>query len=130
MGRLEGSVHPPARRSRGLLGWMKRDLLKSWLRSASAEADLSCFPQIELLDFVCGATADVDASDVSNFAQTPDGQRRNPNTISAALRTESSGLFEMWPYLQVLVSLCAVGLAGALCIGVVSFILRHSKFQA
>src|ERR1700745_1609281 len=25
----------------------------------------------------------------------------------------------MWPYLQVLVPLCAVGLAGALCIGVV-----------
>jgi hypothetical protein len=46
------------------------------------------------------------------------------------LRTESSGLFEMWPYFQVLVPLCAVGLAGAVCIGVVSFILGHSKFQA
>ena len=33
--------------------------------------------QIELLYFVCRATADVDASDVSNFAQTPDRQRRN-----------------------------------------------------
>jgi hypothetical protein len=36
----------------------------------------------------------------------------------------------MWPYLQVFVPLCAVGLAGAVCIGVVSFILGHSKFQA
>jgi hypothetical protein len=35
----------------------------------------------------------------------------------------------MWPYLQVLVPLCAVGLAGTLCIGVVSFILGHSKFR-
>ena len=37
------------------------------------------------------------------------------------IRDRSSGLFEMWPYLQVLIPLCAVGLAGALCIGVVSF---------
>jgi hypothetical protein len=33
----------------------------------------------------------------------------------------------MWPYLQVLVPLCAVGLAGALCIGVVSFILGDTQ---
>jgi hypothetical protein len=36
----------------------------------------------------------------------------------------------MWHYLQVLVPLCAVALAGALSIGVVSFILGHSKVQA
>src|SRR5258708_16332873 len=35
--------------------------------------------QMELLYFVCGASAVVDASTVSNFAQTPDGQRRNPH---------------------------------------------------
>jgi hypothetical protein len=35
--------------------------------------------QIELLYSVSGAIAIVDASDVSNFAQTPDGQRPNPN---------------------------------------------------
>jgi hypothetical protein len=50
--------------------------------------------------------------------------------VPAILQGESSGLFEMWPYLQVFVPLCAVGLAGAVCIGVVSFILGHSKFQA
>ncbi len=36
----------------------------------------------------------------------------------------------MWPYLQMLVSLCTVALATALCLGVVSFILKHSKPQA
>jgi hypothetical protein len=36
----------------------------------------------------------------------------------------------MWPYLHVLVPLCTVALASALCIGVVSFILGHSKPQA
>ena len=36
----------------------------------------------------------------------------------------------MWPYLRVLLHLCTVALAGALCIGVVSFILGHSKPQA
>jgi hypothetical protein len=35
----------------------------------------------------------------------------------------------MWPYLQVLVPLCTVALASALCIAVVSFILGHSKPQ-
>jgi hypothetical protein len=35
----------------------------------------------------------------------------------------------MWPYLEVLVP-CTVALASALCIGVVSFILGHSKPQA
>jgi hypothetical protein len=33
----------------------------------------------------------------------------------------------MWPYLQVLVPLCTVALASALCIGVVSFIFRALK---
>ena len=33
----------------------------------------------------------------------------------------------MWPYLQMLVPLCTVALDSALCIGVVSFILGHSK---
>jgi len=36
----------------------------------------------------------------------------------------------MWPYLQVLVPLCAVALASALCIGVVSFILGHQSLRA
>ncbi len=35
----------------------------------------------------------------------------------------------MWPYLQVLLPLCTVALAGALCIGVVSFILGHSNLR-
>jgi hypothetical protein len=33
----------------------------------------------------------------------------------------------MWPYLQMLAPLCTIALASALCIGVVSFILGHSK---
>jgi hypothetical protein len=36
----------------------------------------------------------------------------------------------MWPYLQVLVPLCTVALASALCIGVVSFILGHQSLRA
>jgi hypothetical protein len=36
----------------------------------------------------------------------------------------------MWPYLQLLLPLCTVGLASALCIGVVSFILGQSQPQA
>src|SRR5438445_6454989 len=38
---------------------------------------------------VCGAIAVVDASDVSNFAQTPDGQRRNPNINRYAIAKRS-----------------------------------------
>jgi hypothetical protein len=34
----------------------------------------------------------------------------------------------MWPYLHVVVRLCTVALASALCIGVI--ILEHSKPQA
>jgi len=45
--------------------------------------------QIELLHSVCGAIAVVDASDVSNFAQTPDGQRRNPNINRFAIAKRS-----------------------------------------
>jgi hypothetical protein len=36
----------------------------------------------------------------------------------------------MWPYLQVLVPLCTVALASALCIGVVSFIMGQASPQA
>jgi hypothetical protein len=45
--------------------------------------------QIELLYSVCGAIAVVDASNVSNFAQTPDGQRRNRNINRYAIAKRS-----------------------------------------
>jgi hypothetical protein len=45
--------------------------------------------QMELLYFVCGASAVVDASTVSNFAQTPDGQRRNRNINRYAIAKRS-----------------------------------------
>jgi len=44
---------------------------------------------MELLYSVCGTIAVVDASDVSNFAQTPDGQRRNPNINRYAIAKRS-----------------------------------------
>jgi hypothetical protein len=70
---------------------MKHDLLKSWLRSASAEVELAS-QQIELLDVVCGAIAVGDASDVSNFAQTPDGQGRNLDIDRYAIAKRRSSL--------------------------------------
>jgi hypothetical protein len=58
---------------------------------------------------------------VSNLVQTPSEDRRILADWDSC---------NMWLYLQVLLPLCTVTLAGALCIGVVSFILGHSKPQA
>jgi hypothetical protein len=61
---------------------------------------------------------------VSNLIQTPSLDRR------IFLMGPTTGVCEMWPYLQVLVPLSTVALASAVCIGVVSFIVGHSKPQA
>jgi hypothetical protein len=78
--------------------WLRADLL--FLRDALARGMCSgrlrpkrsslASHQIELLNFVCGAIAVVDASDVSNFAQTPDGQGRNANTNRYAIPKRSA----------------------------------------
>ena len=86
MGRLEGSVHPPARRSRPA-GPDEAGIFSNPDSARFGRSGVS--NQIELLYSVCGAIAVVDASDVSNFAQTPDGQRRNPNINRYAIAKRS-----------------------------------------
>jgi hypothetical protein len=69
---------------------MKRDLLNIMAPLGFGRSGALLLPiRIELLYFVCGAIAVVDASDVSNFAQTPVGQRRNPNINRFAIAKRS-----------------------------------------
>ena len=60
---------------------------------------------------------------MSNLIQTPSVNKR-------IFLMGRLGWLQDVAYLQVLVTLCTVALASALCIGVVSFILGHSKPQA